>query len=96
MPWANSEPVLLPEAGQNFAQIKGRGEEITLVLRGLTRFDVWYYADIVTSSRVYVERNGEEVAVHVDSSEVVVPDGNGVLTDLKVKLTVVNYDAVAM
>ena len=91
-----NEVVLLPEAGQNFAQIKGRGEEITLVLRGLTRFDVWYYADIVTSSRVYVERNGEEVAVHVDSSEVVVPDGNGVLTDLKVKLTVVNYDAVAM
>lgn len=76
---------------------KGQEQTITLRLQGLTRYDYWYYSDIVTSNDVRValtERDadfGEETRVNVITKKVVQPDANGQYT-LSVELKYKRYD----
>lgn len=76
---------------------KGQEQTITLRLQGLTRYDYWYYSDIITSNDVRValsERDvdfGEETRVNVITKKVVQPDANGSYT-LSVELNFKRYD----
>lgn len=76
---------------------KGQEQTLTLRLQGLTRYDYWYYSDIITSNDVRValsERDvdfGEETRVNVVTKKVVQPDANGSYT-LSVELNFKRYD----
>lgn len=76
---------------------KGQEQTLTLRLQGLTRYDYWYYSDIITSNDVRValsERDadfGEETRVNVITKKVVQPDANGEYT-LSVELNFKRYD----
>ena len=76
-------------------QARGREDGVTLRMECLTAFDVWYYGDIVTSSRVRVSLDGTNYrTVQVDSKSVSVPDGDGEVTELKVNIIYAEYDAI--
>ena len=76
---------------------KGQEQTLTLRLQGLTRYDYWYYSDIITSNDVRValsERDadfGEETRANVITKKVVQPDANGEYT-LSVELNFKRYD----
>lgn len=78
---------------------KGQEQEITLRLKGLTRYDYWYYSDIVTSSDVRVAIHeqdadfGDETRVAVTNKGVVQPDMNNV-TDLEIAIKYRRYDEI--
>ena len=82
--------------GQPF-EIKGRKDSFTLRLSNLCAYDVWYYADVITSSEVNVCLDGTNWArVEVTSKSVNVPNDDE--TSGKVEITVKwkEYDAVSM
>lgn len=89
---------LLP-LDNEFVEIKGRRDGMTLKLEGLTPYDVWYYGDVVTSSKVEVSLDGGMTfqRVKVTEKSVVIPDGNGGEFG-KVEIDVIwkRYDAVSM
>lgn len=76
-----------------------KGQEVGLTLRmsGLTRYDYWYYSDIITSNDVRVavsERDadfGDETRVNVVTKKVVQPDASGTYT-LDVEINYKRYD----
>ena len=76
-----------------------KGQEVGLTLRmsGLTRYDYWYYSDIITSNDVRVavsERDadfGDETRVNVVTKKVVQPDASGTYT-LDVEIKYKRYD----
>lgn len=76
---------------------KGQEQSITLRLQGLTRYDYWYYSDIITSNNVRVAISehdadfGDETRVKVVTKKVVQPDANGQYT-LSVELKYKRYD----
>ena len=76
---------------------KGYEQSITLRLQGLTRYDYWYYSDIITSNDVRVAISehdadfGDETRVNVVTKKVVQPDANGQYT-LSVELKYKRYD----
>lgn len=80
-----------------YIEIKGRRDGLTLKLDGLDAYDVWYYADVLLSSKVEISLDGGQTfdRVQVTTKEIETPDfvANG-----KVELNVnwKKYDAVAM
>lgn len=81
-----------------YNEIKGRVDGFSLRLDGLCAYDLWYYADIITSSKVQVSFDGEEwTQVQITDSSITIPDGeaneNG---KLEIKLNYKKYDAVDM
>lgn len=87
---------LLP-VDNEYVNIKGRVDGMTLRLDGLSMYDVWYYADVITSSKVEVSMDGVNYTrVEVLTKNVTLPDG--AMTDGKVEVQVnwKRYDAVAM
>ena len=90
---------LLPTDNE-YKTITGRVDSLALRLDNLNEYDLWYYADIITSSEVYVCINdvtGNEERVQVTTKDITYPDGNAG-TDGKLEITVnyKRYDAVAM
>lgn len=86
--------VLQPDAaGDFYRDVRGRDDIVMLTLTGLTRFDVWYYGDISTSSDVEIDGFGR---VQVMTNEVVFPDGESGTFELKIKCKLAEYDAVAL
>lgn len=79
-------------------EIKGREDSFTIRLDGLCAYDVWYYADVITSSRVQVSLDGGATfaRVQVTTKSVTLPNPDS--TDGKVEITVKwkKYDAVDM
>lgn len=77
---------------------KGRQDNLALRLAGLTAYDMWYYGDIVTSSKVEISTDGTNYhTVLVTSKSVNIPDGDGgELQELKIQITYDDYGAVAM
>lgn len=80
-----------------YIEIKGRKDGLTLKLDGLDAYDLWYYADVLLSSKVEISLDSGQTfdRVQVTTKEVETPDfvANG-----KVELNVnwKKYDAVAM
>lgn len=76
---------------------KGQEQTLTLRLQGLSRYDYWYYSDIITSSDVRVALSeldvnfGDETRVDVITKKIIQPDANGEYT-LNVELKFKRYD----
>lgn len=85
------------QSALGFDVTKGHAVGFTLRLQGLTRYDYWYYSDIITSNDVrvaLVEADadfGDETRVQVVTSKAVVPDGAGAY-DLEIEVKYKRYD----
>lgn len=85
------------QSALGFDVTKGQAAGVTLRLQGLTRYDYWYYSDIITSNDVrvaLVEADadfGDETRVQVVTSKAVVPDGAGSY-DLEIEIKYKRYD----
>ena len=83
--------------GQPF-QIKGRKDGFTLRLDNLCAYDVWYYADVITSSDVNVSLDGGATwaRVEVTSKNITLPNEDA--TDGKVEISVnwKEYDPITL
>lgn len=88
---------LLPIENE-YVEIKGRQEGFTLRMDGLNAYDIWYYADVLTSSDVRVSLNGSTYArVQVTTKNVTMPDGEaGEKGKFEMTVNYKRYDAVAM
>lgn len=85
------------QSALGFDVTKGQAVGFTLRLQGLTRYDYWYYSDIITSNDVrvaLVEADadfGDETRVQVVASKAVVPDSAGAY-DLEIEVKYKRYD----
>lgn len=85
------------QSALGFDVTKGQAVVFTLRLQGLTRYDYWYYSDIITSNDVRValaEADADfcdETRVQVVTSKAVVPDGAGAY-DLEIEVKYKRYD----
>lgn len=87
---------LLP-IDNEYVTIKGRKDGVTMHIEGLTPYDVWYYADVLTSSKVEVSLDGTNWAqVDVDTKSVTIPEGTSANNKFEFKVNYKRYDAVAM
>jgi hypothetical protein len=93
------EQVELADRFNSYRENKGYEETIVLHLDGLTRYDYWYYSDIITSSDVRVALNeveadfGEDTRVQVLTKSAEQPNANG-LYELNVEIKYKRYDRV--
>lgn len=85
------------QSALGFDITKGQAVGFTLRLQGLTRYDYWYYSDIITSNDVrvaLVEADadfGDETRVQVVASKAVVPDSAGAY-NLEIEVKYKRYD----
>lgn len=88
---------LLPRDNE-YIQIKGREDGFTLRIDGLNVYDLWYYADILTSSDVRVSFDGGTTfdRVEVDTKNITIPDGEAFDGVLEINVNWKRYDAVAL
>lgn len=93
------EQVELAARFNSYRENKGYEEIIVLHLDGLTRYDYWYYCDIITSSDVRVALNevdadfGEDARVQVLTKSAEHPNANG-LYELNVEIKYKRYGRV--
>lgn len=88
---------LLP-LDNEYVEVKGRADGFTLFIDGLDAYDLWYYADVLTSSHVEACIDGENwVRVQVTNKSITYPtaptnnDGK-----LEINVNYTRYDAVAL
>lgn len=87
---------LLPTDNE-YVEIKGRHDGFALRLTGLNAYDMWYYADVITSSSVKVSLDGTNYdRVQVTKKDITIPDGNAANGTLEITINWRRYDAVAM
>lgn len=79
-------------------EIKGRVDGMTLRLRDLSAYDLWYYADVITSSKVEVSLDGANYTqVQVTTKNYTLPDGETKINGkLEIAINWKRYDAVTM
>ena len=81
----------------DYDDVKGREDSFTIRLDGLNNYDLWYYADLITSSSVKVTLDGEKwQKVQVTEKNITLPDGEANNGILEISLNYAKYDAVAM
>lgn len=82
----------------SYNRLKGREEGFSIMLEGLSTYDMWYYSDVCYSSKVEVSLDGTTWRqVDVTTNDVTIPDGDaGKLNTLEVELKYKKYDAIAM
>lgn len=90
---------LLP-IDNEYIEIKGREDGFTLHLEDLSAYDLWYYSDILHSSKVEVsfDRNATNFQqVQVIDKSIELPDGEASTNGkLDIKVNWKHYDAVAL
>lgn len=87
---------LLP-IDNEYVDIKGREDGFTLRLSGLSAYDLWYYADMIHSSKVEVSLDGDTwERVQVTKKSFTMPDGESSDGVLEIQVNWKRYDAVAM
>lgn len=80
-----------------YKQTKGQETSFVLRLSGLTRYDLWYYSDIILSNDVRVAVSeqdvdfGDETRVEVVTNNVEIPDANGTYK-LEIEIKYKRYD----
>ena len=81
-----------------YIEIKGRKDGFTLRLDNLCAFDLWYYADVITSSKVEVSLDGIKYdRVQVATKNITLPDGETKVNgELAIEVNWRRYDAVTM
>lgn len=82
----------------SYNEIKGREDSVTLVIDELSAYDLWYYADIITSSKVELLLRDVDgwSQVQVTNKNVTIPDGEGRNGKLEITVNWRRYDAVTM
>lgn len=82
----------------NYHEIKGRVDGLTIMLDGLNAYDFWYYSDVVTSGNVQISLDGGVTyeRVQVTSKSATIPDGDGANGKLEITINWRHYDAVDM
>ena len=86
---------LLP-IDNEYIEIKGRVDEMTIGLDGLTIYDLWYYGDVITSSKVEVDDGRGYNRVEVTTKSITLPSGEaGNDGKLEIVLNWKRYDAVS-
>lgn len=87
---------LLPVDAE-YIEVKGRVDGMLLRLTGLDAYDLWYYADMITSSNVQVSLDGTNYdRVQVTTKSITQPDGDNTDGKLEIEINWKRYDAVAM
>ena len=94
-----SEPineVQIETINNEYDERKGRRDGFTLKLEGLSRYDMWYYGDILTSSKVRVSLDGtiwRQVQVTGKAIELPTSD-EGALNVLEIPVNYRHYDTL--
>lgn len=88
---------LLP-IDNEYIEIKGREDGFVLHLDNLDAYDLWYYADVLQSSKVKVSFDGNTYnRVQITNKSIVLPDGNaGTDGKLDINVNWKRYDSVAL
>lgn len=92
------EVVNLSTLDGSYNPLKGREDGFTLYLDELSAFDMWYYSDLVTSSRVEVSFDGVEwQQVEVQPKSVQIPNSDaGEANKLEIPVKWRQYDAFTL
>ena len=94
---ASSENYQLLTLDNSYNEIKGRVDSFDLYLDDLLPYDLWYYADVITSSKVEVSMDGQTWnQVQVTNKNVTIPDGEMGNGKLDITVNWRKYDAVTM
>ena len=81
----------------SYNEIKGRVDSFDLYIDELLPYDLWYYADIITSSKVEVSLDGSTWnRVQITNKNVTVPTGEMSNGKLEITVNWRRYDAVTM
>ena len=94
---ATSENYQLLTLDNSYNEIKGRVDGLDLYLDDLLTYDLWYYADVITSSKVEVSLDGQTWnQVQVTNKNVTIPTGEMGNGKLEITVNWRKYDAVTM
>lgn len=91
-----TDTVSLETIDNQFDEHKGRLDGFTLRLGGLSRYDFWYYADVITSSQVKISFDGtnwRQVQVTTKSAEIPNND-EGAFNSLEIAVNYKQYDTI--
>lgn len=94
---ASVENYQLLTLDKSYNEIKGRVYGLDLYLDDLLPYDLWYYADVITSSKVEVSLDGQTWnQVQVTNKNVTIPTGEMGNGKLEITVNWRRYDAVTM
>lgn len=94
---ASAENYQLLTMDNSYNEIKGRVDGLDLYLDDLIPYDLWYYADVITSSKVEVSLDGQTWnQVQVTNKNVTIPTGEMGNGKLEITVNWRKYDAVTM
>ena len=94
---ASEENYQLITMDNSYNEIKGRVDGLDLYLDDLLPYDIWYYADVITSSKVEVSLDGQTWnQVQVTTKNVTIPTGEMGNGKLEITVNWRKYDAVTM
>lgn len=94
---ASAENYQLLTLDNSYNEIKGRVDGLDLYLDDLLPYDLWYYADVITSSKVEVSLDGKTWnQVQVTNKNVTIPTGEMGNGKLEITVNWRKYDAVTM
>lgn len=94
---ASAENYQLLTLDNSYNEIKGRVDGLDLYLDDLLPYDLWYYADVITSSKVEVSLDGQIWnQVQVTNKNVTIPTGEMGNGKLEITVNLRKYDAVTM
>ena len=94
---ASAENYQLLTLDNSYNEIKGRVDGLVLYLDDLLPYDLWYYADVITSSKVEVSLDGQTWnQVQVTNKNVTIPTGEMGNGKLEITVNWRKYDAVTM
>lgn len=91
------ETISLENVQNEYTEIKGETDGFSLRLEDLTRYDLWYYSDMITSSNVRVSIDGGATfySVQVTDKKYNVPDTDaGRLSTLEIAIKFRKYDTI--
>ena len=91
------ETISLENVQNEYTEIKGETDGFSLRLEDLTRYDLWYYSDMITSSDVRVSIDGGSTfyRVQVTDKKYTIPDTDaGRFSTLEIAIKFRKYDAV--
>lgn len=94
---ASAENYQLLTLDNSYNEIKGRVDSFDLYMDDLLPYDLWYYADVITSSKVEVSLDGQTWKhVQVTTKNVTIPTGTIGNGKLEITVNWRKYDAVTM
>ena len=94
---ASAENYQLLTMDNSYNEIKGRVDGFDLYLDDLLPYDLWYYADVITSSKVEVSMDGQTWnQVQVTNKNVTIPTGEMGNGKLEITVNWRKYDPVTV